>query len=61
MKLGTKPENLFTKIDRVEEFLVAVVELGTYVVVDADKVVVGRLSAPGMIAEIITLVDVQKI
>ena len=51
MKLGTRPENIFTNIDKAEEFLVAVVELGKYVVVEADKVVVGRLSAPGMIAK----------
>ena len=51
MKLGTKPENLFTKIDNVAECLVVVVELGKYVVVEAEKVVVGRLNAPGMIAK----------
>ena len=48
MKLGTKPENPFTKIDKAAEFLLVVVQLVTYVVVEADKVVVGRLSAHGM-------------
>ena len=51
MKLVTNLENLFTKIDNAAECLVVVVELGKYVAVEADTVVVGRLNAPGMIAK----------